>query len=342
MKTIRFLVFADFHYKKGMYTAVPADLDAVLHRAREADVACVIHTGDFCNDYAGSPEWTSRWLAADRPVYGCWGNHELETEGNTMENVTPCLSNDPAIIFGTADGKIGDGSIAYYAADRGAFRFVMLDTNYSCRPSDGMWEHNRPASWGAPAGNLHSDSLGPVQLAWLEGVLDDAAAQGLHCILVSHAGLTEEMAHSPDAAAVQMMIRRANATRRGTVLMCINGHYHTQHFLEREGVVYFDVNVAMNGYWKPQTSEHYTDVAPVYRFTDYDTAGNPTKTWDRPASSLTMGRNTHFFASPLSAIVTLGEDGSVSVRGSETTWLGGIVPETQADGVMPCIPDFGK
>ena len=80
-----------------MYTPQVAHLKQILDRAAENNVDFVLHGGDFCNDYAGSPELIDLYLnnPHNLPVYGVYGNHELETVGNSMENVTPCLCNQP-------------------------------------------------------------------------------------------------------------------------------------------------------------------------------------------------------------------------------------------------------
>jgi DNA repair exonuclease SbcCD nuclease subunit len=87
-----------------------------MDRARDDRVDFVLHAGDFSNDYQGSPELVKKYLnnEYDLSVYGVYGNHELESNDNSMELVTPLLTNDTRVIWGTADGKLGDGSIGYY------------------------------------------------------------------------------------------------------------------------------------------------------------------------------------------------------------------------------------
>ena len=178
---LSFLVFADLHYKKGMYAVRVQDLKQIMKRAHENNVDFVLHAGDFCNDYSGSPEIVKEYLknAYDLSVYGVYGNHELESANNSMEAVTPLLTNDPNVVWENG----------YYWFERKGYRFICADTNYSYNEKEQVWEHNRTASWGAPAGNLYPDSLGPEQLRWLESVLTDAAQKKIPCILVSHAGL---------------------------------------------------------------------------------------------------------------------------------------------------------
>ena len=189
---LSFLVFADLHYKKGMYAVKVQHLKQIMKRAHENNVDFVLHAGDFCNDYSGSPEIVKEYLKNeyDLSVYGVYGNHELESNHNSMEAVTPLLTNDRHVVWGTEDGSIQPGRIGYYWFEKKGCRIICADTNYSYNEKTQAWEHNRTASWGAPAGNRYPDSLGPEQLQWLESVLMDAAERKIPCVLVSHAGFT--------------------------------------------------------------------------------------------------------------------------------------------------------
>ena len=44
-------------------------------------------------------------------------------------------------------------------------------------------------------------------------------------------------------------------------------------------------------------------------------------------------------AEPLSAVVTVGDDGSIRVTGSKTQWRYGVSPKDHAPGIMPWISD---
>ena len=92
---LKFTLFADLHYKNGYYAARVADVEAIVDAAREAGADLILHCGDLCNDYKGSPELTRTLLQNPYglPVAGVYGNHELETAGNDMPLVTPLLTN---------------------------------------------------------------------------------------------------------------------------------------------------------------------------------------------------------------------------------------------------------
>jgi predicted phosphodiesterase len=297
-------VFADLHYKKGMNAATVEDLDSILYRAFENHCDFVIHAGDFSNDYIGSPEIVNTYLKNkyQLPVYGVYGNHDLESENNTMEVVTRCLSNDSDVTWGTEDGCMKDGSIGYYYFDVNGYRIVCTDTNYSYNETKGKWEHNETASWGAPSENKFENSLGPEQLEWLETVLVDAAKKKISCIVVSHACFTDFGNPSPDTKAVQNIFAKVNRIHARTVIMCINGHYHTNHVEMKDNILHFDVNTVLNGSWRPKTEHHYSK-EHTFLFEDYDRDGNLIDKRECALTELSQSVNTHYFAQPLSAIV---------------------------------------
>lgn len=339
MEKITFCLFADLHYKKGMYIPTTADLASILDRAVAEHAAFCIHCGDFCNDYTGSPELIALYENAPMPMLGVYGNHELESANNHMATVTPHLCHAPTLHlhWGTPDGTIGDGTTAYYYFDIDPFRFICLDTNYSLTP-DGAWEHNRTASYGPPSGNTQGNSLSPTQCQWLEGVLMDAAERGKRCLVFSHDSFAGLWGVSPDGETVRTLFRAANARRQGTVIAAYNGHYHTDHAAVVEDVFYMDVNTVRNNLWLPTRDKHYE--SETFRYIDYDASGKEIGTYDRLVSSLWMAENTWFSTAPLSAMVTVTLDegrASIEVIGSGSTWYGEVVPTVWKDGKGPRI-----
>ena len=346
---MKFTVFADLHYKKKMYAASVSDLETIFDRAAKHGAEAVICLGDFCNDFRGSPEIVRAFLSNryGLPVYNVYGNHELETMGNTMSYVTPLLTNRE-VNWGHG---ITDGSVGYYYFDTEEIRFIALDTNYSYNPEQSFWEHNREGSWGAPGSaglpgnNINGNSLNPRQLEWLRELLLASADEGKQCILLSHATLTKRFsACTYDVEEIERMIDAANERRAGTVIMCINGHRHTDEMTVRNGVLYFDVNAVRSGAWKEKKDFHYGD-GQGFEFVDYDADGNEKSREHMDFNSLSQGKNTWFFDAPLSADVTI-ENGEITIAGSECGWSFGVVPELEQFGsyyaqiIKPCISDY--
>ena len=325
---MKFAVLADYHYKKGMYIPPVSSLETILKRAADAEVDFVIHLGDFSNDYAGSPEVVDLYMnnPYGLPVYGVYGNHELET-GNKMSFVGKNLCNRPVV------KPVGD-RIGYWYADVKNFRLIGLDTNYSLRP-DGAWERNLDGSHCPARENGKWNSLGPDQLTWLRETVADAAKQGKKVLVFSHAAISDAWSSTPDASQAREILN----AYPGTVLLAANGHLHTDHFKVIDGIAYWDVNVVQNGGWRPHDGFHYAEDM-TYDFQDYDEQGNPKgEIQQLPLNSMKQAKNTWFFREPLSAIVTVTENGEINIEGAKTSWVYDITPDWTESGMTPEIAD---
>ena len=246
-----------------------------------------------------------------------------------MQLVTPLLTN--------REVNWGGEGVGYYWFDTDEFRFIAVDTNYSYNPDTKEWEHNREGSWGPPGSaglpgnNIYPNSLGPKQFEWLKKILYESAEQKKCCILLSHAPLTVRIeACTYDARAIERLIDDVNAVRAGTVKMCINGHRHTDTFLVRNNVVYFDVNAVRSGAWTEKKDFHYAD-GQGFEFTDYDAEGREISKEYVDYNCLRQGSNTWFFDAPLSADVVL-EDNKLIIKGSSCNWAFGVEPDPDSFG----------
>lgn len=331
--TLTFTVFSDLHYKKGMYIAGVKDLEAIIDRAAKNQSDFLLHSGDLCNDYFGSPELTKAFLQNQYhlPVYGIYGNHELEGKNDCMQTVTPMLTNcADHVVWGTPSEKIENGLIAYYYFDTKGFRIICTDTNYSYNPQNKLWEHNPSPSYGPPKGNIYGDCLGDIQLAWLENVLLDAAEKHLSCIVVSHAGFSGVWNSSQDWKKVQALFKAANAKTPKTVMLAINGHYHQNHAAVVDHVLYLDIHSVFNGVWRLNNEQHYKE-GQTFAYTDYDKTGTPVKTFQRNLTDLSMGKHTYFFNDPLSAVIKITPNGIITIKGTKTSWRYNVVPKEALD-----------
>ena len=342
VKTLDFTVLADLHYMQGKYSASIADLTTILDRAKANNSSFVMHMGDFCNDYKGSVELTNTYMASEIPTYGIYGNHELESANNSMDYVTPLLTNQPdEVTWGTADGNIDErGAIGYYYFEKEGFRIVCTDSNYSWNEAKQEWQHNTMNSWGSPEGNTKPNSLGDVQLAWLEDVLMDAAESSIPCVVLSHATMSGSWEPSPDSDAVQAIFRRVNTIKKGTVLLALNGHNHQDHMKIVDDVVYIDINTVRNGFWDSNGQAHYTD-DQTFEFVKYDTDGKVISTEMAPLNSLSSSAATWFFEEPLSANIRISTAGYIHVDGWETDWMYDVDPGlTEGQARTPWISDY--
>ncbi len=341
--SIKFSLFSDFHYKVNMYMSSVEDMDAITKRANDSAVDFMMQTGDFCNDYIGSPEITNAYLKNQYgiPAYGVYGNHELETSGTSMNKVTPLINSElDSAVWGTSDGKLGDGSISYYYFEVNGFRMICLDTNYSYNPTKSEWEHNRSGTSGPPSGNTNTYALGPTQEEWLKKVLNDAADRDIPCLVFSHIGFSGVWSSAYNHAAIRALFSEVNQRVPGTVMACFSGHLHTNRGKVIDGIYYMDVNTVRNGCWRgSQPTHHYT--AETFLKVNYDAYGNPVNTVETYLTSLSQAKNTWFFTDPLSCIITVSIDGKITIEGMETTWYNNVVPSNTSDALAPKILSGG-
>lgn len=327
---VRFTAITDFHYKKGTNLTTINDFNIITNRAKNFGADFILCAGDFCSDYIRSKEIVNTLKNLEIPFYNAVGNHELENQNNSLEFVVPLLTNDPkGVVYGSEK--------SYYYFDKNGVRFVFTDTNFSFNEESGFWEHNRTASVGAPKGNLYENSLGEKQLIWLKEVLMDGGEKGLKCIVISHASFNENWKYySPSAKAVKEIFDHVNSKYKGAVLMAINGHRHLDRGERVDGVIYLEINTTFNGFWKVKENYHYGN-NHTFIYEDYDENGVFLGSYERPINTLVEGKNTYFFDTPLSADITIYDDGSVSVKGVEGKWRYGISPNCEDKNCVPKI-----
>ena len=83
---------------------------------------------------------------------------------------------------------------------------------------------------------------------------------------------------------------------------------------------------------------HYTEEHD-FVLEDYDSNGEKCGEKVIPLSKLWQSSNTHYFESPLSAIVKIEDGGTIEIKGTTTKWRYGVVPDNANQGCMPEISD---
>lgn len=326
---LKFLVFSDFHYKKGMYASRVSHLEKLMHTAKSENVDFVIHAGDLCNDYKRSPEIISAYLSNEYglSVFGVCGNHELEAEGNSLEFVAPLLSNR-SINFSSRD----DG---YWYYDIKGYRLIGLDTNYSYNPEAKTWEHNKARSHGAPKGNEKENSLSPKQIKWLDDILADSEENNKKVIVFSHVGLCPWWEMTPDASEARGVIEKYG----DLVVLGVSGHIHSDDYKIWKGIPYFNVNATINGCWLEENDYHYSD-GHIFVYDYFGEAGEYLYSEEASLNSLIQAKNTWFFDDPLYAVVEIDDECNVRVTGSKTAWMYGVEPSRLYENCRPEITGF--
>jgi len=291
--TLKFCAFADIHYCPGSF---PHDnrawLERILDRARREKCDMVIHLGDLCHDVTACREYVDFYNDYPIPCYHTVGNHD--DDGTTHEETLKAYRLDRG----------------YYHFDRGGFRFVVMDTNYFER--DGAFVHysksNYHLFWESDKKDdivrhkMSDTRVPPEQLAWLRELLETSPHP---CVITSHASFERTCGACPDGPAVRAIVNEANAAHPGRVRLVINGHHHCDHVRILDNVVYLDLNSASYE-WMDKPHDRYP--------ADYS------KRWR-------MSRHMVMWDDPISAIITLSQDGLLRVEGQTSRFHLGISPE---------------
>lgn len=297
MSVIKLSVFSDYHYNPWVQPWALEGLDAIFARAVENNVDAVTHCGDFMVTTLehGKPA-LDRFLHNPEglPAFGAYGNHELQgVDSLEALNAVYGLNN------------------SYYYRDLKGFRLIFLDTNHFIK--DGVLQHYPGHSVGGPDWSYDHNLVGAPQRAWLRETL---LASPYPCIIFSHStfqvdGTTRDPdigscnSGSLDAQEIRAIFREVNEAHPNRVLLCINGHYHTNSFATVDGVAYFNVNAAYSGFWS--LKKH--DCFPKEFIEKYPHAAQ-----------------CAYYNDPLNAIVTVSSDGELDIDGAKTTYMYGVTP----------------
>ncbi|MBE6695108.1 MAG: hypothetical protein E7587_01505 [Ruminococcaceae bacterium] len=203
----------------------------------------------------------------------------------------------------------------YYYFDKNGFRFIALNENY-CRV-DG---EDIPYSMGNyfKMGE-YRDYISKEQIEWLYDVV---MSSPYPMVIFSHGSLQLEDIYG-DAVKnredVQNIFRKAHKNGK-RILMCLNGHYHVDYMRIYEHVCYFDVNSATM-YWMSNTHDKFGEEFHKKHI---------------------GACHTVIYNDPLSAIVTLSEDGSIEIEGTESSFYMGISKEdvsgNSCHNAIKCTP----
>ena len=283
---MKFLLFADLHCHRSWPIHSTKELDIMQKRAEEEDCDFIIHAGDLCFDAAANREFIAKYNDFHIPSFHALGNHDTD---RTPMDVVLEMYRMPH---------------NYYYFDCKGYRIIVLDPNYYFE--NGEYTHYNLGDYGT-VGDLYG-YLPPEQLKWLEETID---ASPFPCVLISHESFERSADGVHNQEAVRRVINAANEKRPNRVLMCINGHYHTDYIRILDNVCYLDVNSAV-GMWIPKAHDLYPEeLSSAYR--GY--------------------RNLVCYGQlPVYCIVTL-EGNSIAIDGVKGGLLNGITREMTGNGV---------
>ena len=189
---------------------------------------------------------------------------------------------------------------SYFYRDMFGFRFITVDTNF-WYDDDGTLHHYAGRTVGPPKWNYPHSLFGKKQLEWLSESIDKSEYP---CIIIGHVPM--EKSNEPEPKEFMKILREANEKKPGKVLVYFSGHTHRNHIQVVDNVIHFNVNATYNGEWQPKQHNLFPkELTDKYK----------------------MAANCSIFKDPLSAIVTVEDNGHIKIEGTETGYLYGVAPE---------------
>ena len=288
-KPLRVCVFSDLHYCPGTFVNdTPEFLEKILARAEAAKCDMVIHLGDFVHSVR-KPETKSfirKYNDFKIPAYHILGNHDQD--GSSWRETCDAY-------------RMPDG---HYSFDRGGFRFVIADPNYTRNSATGKFVHHEHGNYFKCGSDTTINWIPPEQLEWMRETI---LKSPYPCIVLSH----QSFERPPNGSgvmnkdAVQAIFNEANAKRPGSVRLVMNGHMHTDHLRILDDILYWDVNSANYQWFGESHAAYPPEFMKSHRLSDH-----------------VIGWKT-----PLSAILTLTAAGGIQIDGSASDYLFGVSPQ---------------
>lgn len=171
----------------------------------------------------------------------------------------------------------------YYSFDQQGFHFVVLDGN----------EKRDPPQQGYPR------YIGSEQIEWLR---NDLNTTNLPTLVFSHQSLaSSDGVENTDE--VKKIFEEANKKSDYTkVVACICGHHHKDYIVEISGIQYIHIN-----------SMSYNWLGGDYLNIRYSEELDKEFPWIKYTAP---------YKDPVYAIITVATDGTVTIEGKETEWVG--------------------
>lgn len=222
------------------YRASPAKLRAALADFDSADLAFVIHLGDFVDhDLTNATPLLELVSSSTASFYHVLGNHDFAS------TASPTGRSDLAEVMATYGMDR-----PYYAIDQPGWRLLVLDTNEvgvieyppgSPQAADGEAMLARLRDEGRPNANSWNGTLGAGQREWLAGQLERAAADDLRVAIFAHHPVYPD--HQDNLLDDQEL--RDWLSGFGALKIWISGHQHAGGYGEYHGIHFLTLSAVV-------------------------------------------------------------------------------------------------
>lgn len=186
----------------------------------------------------------------------------------------------------------------YYFFDCKGFRFIVLDGNYYRH--EGQYIHYSEGNYYAYPDER--DWFPPEEMEWLKETVENSPYP---CVTFCHESFEREADGIHNMEEIKQLLNDTNASHPGRVRLCINGHHHRDYVRLLDNIIYFELNSA-NYEWVSKPHDKYS---PEF------------------LAKYTHAKNTVTYNAPLSAIITLDDDGTIAVEGMKSTLLDNVTRE---------------
>ncbi|GBU08317.1 hypothetical protein AwDysgo_16480 [Bacteroidales bacterium] len=212
---IRFTVFTDLH--QDIIPDASLRLHKILDAAHSNRSQFIVQLGDFAIRRKENDSLVSIWKNHYLEKYSVLGNHDLDI-GTKQQYIDYIGSKTP-----------------YYFFDKGSYRFIILDTNFFINDKGQEIDYANSNYYGKK-----TDRISKAQLLWIEQLLGDKSK---HIFVFSHTpvdGLIRD-----NESFIELRTILSKAKQNGSQIAAVmSGHHHIDHYIERDGIHYIELNSA--------------------------------------------------------------------------------------------------
>ncbi|BCN31000.1 metallophosphoesterase family protein [Anaeromicropila herbilytica] len=271
MGSIKFALFTDLHHD-----VIPDGLERLnsfITRAREAEVDFIIELGDFCNPCHENEELLSIFNDFEKPHHHVIGNHDSDLY--TKKDVINWLGMEHS----------------YYSFESGNIKFIVLDAAFIRYGNEYEVYHKR--NYEVTDGIY--PSIPDFELNWLQREISESL---LPIVIFSHHSLENSFRKRgvSNREEVQSIINQATANGK-KILLCVNGHDHTDSIERINKTYYFTLNSISYKWFGPEY-EHFCYSSEIHE--KYPSI-----------------KDIVLHSEPLSAIISIDEQCNIEIQGME-------------------------